>query len=152
MSPKMKPWLLVCGIFVIGVVTGGALTIGLGPHVYRFVHASAPPAPRDMKKNWMAHLIRDLNLNADQEAKIQPIVTDAAAKLQALHHEEMEQGSQIFKAANDQINALLTPDQQVEMQKMEAERQKMFPGHMHSGGFRHDGPDDQAPPPPPPTK
>lgn len=150
MSPKIKPWLLLGGIFVIGVVTGAALTIGLGPHFARFMHPPVP-AQHDMRKNWMAHLTKALNLSADQQAKIQPIVTDASTKLQALHHDEMEQGSQIFKTANDQISALLTPDQKAEMQKMEEERQKTFPGHMHpGGGFHHGGPDDQMPPPPAP--
>ena len=50
----------------------------------------------------------------------------------------MRTGSQIFKAANEQISAILTPEQQVEMQKLEAEREKMFPGgHKFPGGGFH---------------
>jgi Spy/CpxP family protein refolding chaperone len=145
MSPKFKPWLLLGGIFVIGVVTGSALTIGLGPH---FMHGSGE---RDMRKHWMAHLTAELNLTADQQAKIQPILADAEGKIQALRHEQVEHGYEIFKAADEQISALLTPDQKVELQKMEAEREKMFAGHMHPPGsmFNHDGPDDRMPPPPP---
>jgi Spy/CpxP family protein refolding chaperone len=145
MSPKLKPWLLLVGIFVIGVVTGSALTIGLGP---RFLH---PPMERDMKKHWLAHLTRELDLTADQQAKIEPILADSEEKLHALARDEKQRGAQIFKAADDQISALLTPDQQAKLQKMEEEREKMFGGRMHP--FGHGGPDDHMPqpiPPPPP--
>ena len=148
MSPTVKPWLLLGGIFLIGVVTGGVLVMGLGP---RFIHPSLQSA-RGMKVHWMESLTKRLNLTADQQAKIQPILTDADTKFQALIHDERQHGSQIFKDADDQISALLTPDQQVELKKMEAEREKMFSGHMRQkdGKFGHDGPDKPAPPPQPP--
>ena len=148
MSPKLKPWLLLGGIFVIGVVTGTALTIGLAP---RFLH----PPQHNMRANWMDRLTNRLHLTLDQQAKIQPILADADTKFQALLHDERQHGSQIFKDADDQIEAILTPDQQVELKKMEAERERMFPGHHPGGGnFNHGGPDEHQPPPPaspPPT-
>ena len=147
MSPKVKSWLLLAGIFVIGAVTGGALTIGLGPH---FQHPSQ--RPHSMKANWMEVLTKRLSLTPDQQTKIQPIVADADVKFQALFEDEKQQGSQIFKDADDKIEALLNPDQQAELKKIEAERQKMFHGHMHPGGnYGHGGEDQhQSPPAPPP--
>jgi hypothetical protein len=154
MSSKLKPWLMLAVIFIVGVVTGSTLTIGLGSH---FRH---PPGAQQMKRLWMAHLTERLNLTTDQQTKIQPILADAETKIQSVHHDEVERGSQIIKAADDQISALLTPAQQVELQKMESERQKMFSGHLRPWGgphdgpggmFHHDGPhDDMMPPPPPP--
>ena len=141
MSSKLKPWLLLAVIFIVGVVTGSALTIGLGPHISHFMH---PPGPHDMKKHWMEHLTHKLNLTADQQAKIEPILADAETKFQSLHRDEMERGAQIFKSSNDQISALLTPEQKVELQQMESEREKMFSGHMH----HHDDSDDRMPSPP----
>jgi Spy/CpxP family protein refolding chaperone len=146
MSPKVKPWLLVCGIFVIGVVTGSALTIGVGS---RFLHP--PQGAHSMKANWMDRLTKRLNLTPGQQAKIQPILADADTKFQALLHDERQHGSQIFKDADDQIEAILTPDQQVELKKMEAEREKMFPGHMHAGHGGQDAHEPPKPEPPPPT-
>ncbi len=143
MRPEFKPWLLLGIIFVVGVVTGSALTMGLAPH---FMH---PPVPREMKGHWMAHLIRDLDLTDEQQAKIQPILADADAKLQALRHDEVEHGAQIFKAADEQIAALLRPDQKVELLRMEAEREKMFSGHMRQWGPSHREPEDRRPPPGP---
>jgi Spy/CpxP family protein refolding chaperone len=121
------------------------LTIGLGPHFRHPPSEPGPPGAAQIGRNWMAHLTERLNLTADQQTKIEPILADAAAKIQALHRTEVEQGSQIFKSANSQISALLTPAQQVELQKMETEREKMFMGHMR----HHEGPGDGKPPPPP---
>jgi len=142
MSSTLKPWLVLAVIFIAGILTGVALTMALSPHFEK------PPGPRDMKQHWMARLTERLKLTSDQQAKIQPILTDAATKLQGLHRDEVERGSQIFKAANDQISALLAPNQKVELQKMESEREKMFLGHMH----HHGGPGDDGgmPPSPPP--
>jgi Spy/CpxP family protein refolding chaperone len=148
MSSKLKSWLLLAVIFIAGILTGVGLTIGLGPH---FKH---PPGPQQMKHLWMVSLVQRLNLTVDQQAKIEPILADATTRIQSLHRDEMERGAQIFKSAHDQIAALLTPQQEVELQKMESDREKMFSGHMRPWGspggmFHHNGPDENAPPPPP---
>jgi Spy/CpxP family protein refolding chaperone len=153
MSSQVKPWLLLSVIFIVGIVTGSALTIGLASH---FRHQ---PGAQQINRLWMAQLVQRLDLTADQQAKIQPILVDAKIKIQSLHRDEVERGSQIFQAANEQISALLTPEQKVEMQKMESEREKMFLGHLrpwgppHDGGaggmHHHGGPDDGRMPPPP---
>jgi Spy/CpxP family protein refolding chaperone len=137
MSSKVKPWLLLSVIFIVGIVTGAALTIGLGS---RFIH---PPGEQQMGHHWMAQLVQRLNLTADQQAKIEPIVTDAETRIQSLHRDEVERGSQIFKAVHDEISALLTPEQNVELQKLESDREKRFSEHMH----RHDGTDNGGKPP-----
>jgi len=151
MSSQIKPWLLLGGIFVVGIITGSALTIGWSAY---FKH---PPGEAQMKHHLMAGLTEQLKLTADQQAKIEPILADTGAKIQAIHHQEVGSVSQILKAADQQISALLTPEQQVEFQKIAAEREKMFSGHMHPWGppkdgpggfFHHDGPADQTPPPP----
>ena len=155
MSSKFKPWLLLAVIFIVGVVTGSALTIGLAPHFMR------AQGPRDMKQHWMEYLTRELNLTPDQQTKIEPILTDAEIKVRSLHREEVEQGSQIIKAADIQISALLTPGQKVELQKMESDREKLFSGHMRPWGAQREGPggmrrragpdDGMTPPTPPPA-
>ena len=107
--------LLLLLIFVLGIVTGSTLTIGLAPH---FAHV---PGAAQMKNHWMMRLVQRLKLTADQQAKIQPILTDAETKIQALQRDEVEHGSQIIKAANDQISAVLTPDQKAELESVESQ-------------------------------
>jgi Spy/CpxP family protein refolding chaperone len=161
MSSQLKPWLLLAVIFIVGVVTGSALTFGLGSHFLHRPGQQQIPGAQQINRLWMAQLVQRLELTSDQQAKIQPILTDAKTRIQSLHRDEMEHGSQIMKAAHDQISALLTPEQKVELQKMEAEREKMFLDHMRPWGSPHEGPggmrhhggpdDGMMPPPPPPA-
>jgi len=152
MSSKLKSWLLLAVIFVVGIITGSTLTIGLAPH---FMH---PPGARDMKRHWMRYLTRELSLTTDQQAKIQPIVADAVTRIHSVHRDEVERDSQIFKAADEQISSLLTPGQKMELQKMESDREKRFSDHMRPWDpphdappdmHHHEGPGDGGTPPPP---
>ncbi len=164
---KVKPWLFIAVIFIAGAITGAALTMGFGPP---FRHNPL----QAMNKLWMSRLTQELNLTPDQQAKIQPIVTDSADQMQKVRRDQFEQMTKIIDATNKAIAAILTPDQQQKLAKMESEmdqnRDKMFPGHkrMHEYGGPPGGPgqhwpmmppppqDDQkpvdqaAPPPPPP--
>ncbi len=138
MSPKLKPWLVLAVIFIAGVLTGVALNVALSSH------SNKPPGQHDFGKSIMTKITERLKLTPDQVTKIQPIIEDTAAKVRALHHEEMQRGADIFKANDDAIAAFLTPDQKAELQKMREEREKMFASHHH-----HDGLDDGGGPPPP---
>ena len=150
MMSKLKPWLILAVIFVAGILTGIAVTVAFPA---RFIH---PPQARESKNHLLDFLSHRLKLTPDQTAKVQPITEDAEAKLRSLHHEEVERGSEIFKAMDDQIAAVLNPDQKAELQKLETEREKMFGGHPRPWGNQrdHEGnpppPAPPAPPPPPP--
>ncbi len=157
MSSRVKSWLLLSVIFIAGVVTGSALTYGLGPHFAR------PPNPQQMKRLWMIQLVQRLNLTADQQAKIQPILAEAETRIQNLHREEVDGGARIIKETDNQIAAVLTPAQNAELQKMEEEREKRFADHLRLRNSQRDrdggSPDDMRPhddsdgggvPPPPP--
>jgi Spy/CpxP family protein refolding chaperone len=143
MTPKLKPWLFLAMIFIAGIMTGAALTIGLGPHF------KSNPGAQQMKSRWRAHLTERLNLTADQQSKIEPILTDSENKIQEARKTNMETVSQIIQKTNAQIAAILTPDQQAQLEKMSKEmdqnRDRMFPGH-HSWGGPHGGPGSGPPP------
>src|SRR5882762_3338499 len=122
MSAQVKPWLVLAVIFVAGILTGVALTIGLSGH---FMHA---PGEAQMKKHLIARYMKELNLTAEQQAKIEPILNEAATKIQGIHHEEVDRFSQIFKTTDEQVSAFLTPEQKALLQKMESDRERMFSG------------------------
>ncbi len=158
MSAALKPWLILAVIFVAGAMTGTAITMVCSG---QFTHsAGAPPGPPD-EHMWMMHLTRQLNLTADQQAKIEPIMRDTAAQLQKIHNDEFEKIRPILKASDDQIAAILTPDQQAALKQLEADREKAFSKHGHPWGPPHEGPggmhfrnheggpDDGRPPGPP---
>ncbi len=151
MTSKLKPWLFITLIFVAGIMTGAALTIALSTHFFK------PPGAQQMKSRWMMYLTRQLNLTADQQAKVDPILTDSENQMQAARKDNADRVSQIIQKANAQIAAILTPEQQDALEKMskdmESRRDMMFPGHKHPWGCPHGGPDGQGGPsgPPPPT-
>ena len=136
MSSKLKPWLVLGLIFAIGILTGSELTVDLPSYFAR------PADEQQMKQHWMSHLVRRLKLTADQQAQILPILAAAEVKIQSLHRDEVQRGSEIIKQANDQMTPCLTPVQVVELQRMETEREKLFADHIQPGNtVGHDGSD-----------
>ncbi|HVO61185.1 MAG TPA: hypothetical protein VMT53_09625 [Terriglobales bacterium] len=84
-------------------------------------------------------LTRNLNLNADQQAKVNDILTSEQSQMQSLHSDtSMAQADRrakmmdIRKSSDDQIRALLDPTQQQKWDKMEAKREKRMEKH-HRG-------------------
>jgi Spy/CpxP family protein refolding chaperone len=135
MSATVKAWLLLGGIFIVGVVTGGALTFGFASH-FRSAHNEA-----EIRTHLMTMYVRRLDLTDDQRAKIVPIVRDTAHSIQDLHHDEVSRGSEIFRTANEKILAILTPDQKAQLQKIEQEQEAMFSSRlMRPGGPPREGP------------
>ena len=136
MSAALKPWLILAVIFIAGGFTGSAVTMVLSGQLFR-----APGALPDMQQRWMLHLTRQLNLTADQQAKIEPIVRETAAQLQKIHNEEFDKIRPILKASDDQIAAILTPEQQAALKQMVANREEDFLRHQRQWGPRNGGPD-----------
>ena len=143
MSGTLKPWLILAVIFVAGGFTGAALTMVFSGH---FMHSAGPPD--DMRQAWLGRLTRQLNLTADQQAKIEPILRDTEDKVKKVHQEEFDKIRPILQASDDQIAAILTPEQKTELKQMAAKReedflrrQRQWSGGPHNGGPEggHDG-------------
>lgn len=93
---------------------------------------------RDPHKMAM-HLSKKLGLNADQAAKLEPILADRQQKMMALksdtsmtREQRHTQMQAIQKGTQEQLAGVLTPDQ---MEKM-----KGMMHHGHRGGDHADGP------------
>jgi Spy/CpxP family protein refolding chaperone len=149
MTPKLKSWLVLALIFLAGVVSGGALSLVLAPHFLR------PPPEAMLGRHMMERLTHELQLTADQQAKIEPIIMQTTRQIHEVHSEEVGRISQIMKAANDQLAPILTPDQKAQLDKIESEGgAREFFQHQHGWGepgqpHFHD--DDKPGPPPPPA-
>ena len=129
---RIKPWLVMGLIFIVGIITGVSLTVGFrsdGMH---------PPDAHQMRNRLLERLTDRLQLTADQQAKIEPILIDAGNQMQALHRDEVERVSKIIEDANTRIAPLLTADQLAEFKKMEVERP--YSSHMHSWSNPHEHP------------
>ncbi|MGC8550224.1 MAG: hypothetical protein ACP5M4_11045 [Acidobacteriaceae bacterium] len=149
----------------------GSLIFGMNA-VPMFAQESAPPPPPPPMQQGMggmhhgmrggmhhrmmtpdeqlAHMTKVLDLTADQQAKLKPILVARDQKMRAIwkqHAQEMRQMHEQMMAANKeskaQVDAVLTPEQQAKMQAMMQKRME----RMHQRWQRQG---TQPPPPPPP--
>lgn len=105
----------VLSLATMAIVTAqGPADAGPGPGR----HHHGEMGPHHMK-NPLDGLSEDLNLTADQKAKVQPIVDQTKPQIRAIHEEAMQKTKAVMDNAMTQIRPLLTAEQQ---QKMDAIR------------------------------
>ena len=71
-------------------------------------------------------LTSGLNLTADQQAKVQPIIDQAKPQIIAIHQEAMQKTHALMDGVMSQIRPLLTPDQQKKFDVMQKAHQDML--------------------------
>jgi periplasmic protein CpxP/Spy len=94
-------------------------------------------------------MAKHLNLNADQQTKVKDILTSEQSQMQKLHGDSsMSQDDRrskmmdLHKASNDQIRALLNPDQQRKFDEMQSKHEQ-GQGHHHGQAPGAAAPDSQ---------
>jgi hypothetical protein len=109
---QMKRSLLT--LIAIGAISAGlAIAQGEGPG--GFHHGGNP----------LEHLSKSLNLTADQQAKVQPILDAAKPQLQAIHQDAMTKAKAIHDNVMSQIRPLLTAQQQAKADQLQKAHQDM---------------------------
>ncbi len=110
----------------IALTIGSALALST---LSAFAHEHAEHADHrgmhGMHGNPLEHLTKELDLTADQQAKVSPIVDQAKPQLQAIHKEAMQKARAVIESATAQIRPLLTPQQQTKfdaIQKAQADK------------------------------
>ncbi len=110
-----------------------------------------PPAGHHMMSpdQRLQHMTKMLNLTADQQQKIKPILENESTQMQSLHQDtsmsrddRMSKMQQIRQGTNEQINGVLTPEQQQKFQQMQAQQRE----HMGHGAGAGQAQPQQAPP------
>jgi Spy/CpxP family protein refolding chaperone len=76
--------------------------------------------------NPLDHITADLNLTADQKAKVQPILDEAKPQIAAIHQDAMQKGKAVMDSTMSQIRPLLTPDQQTKLDAIRKAHQDMM--------------------------
>jgi Spy/CpxP family protein refolding chaperone len=120
-------------VFISGVTTGGFLGIH---HLKR--HFLGPPHSGDVAGRMREHFRRALDLTAEQENKIAPIIDTTTTKLEAIRIETAERVRTVMEESKRQISPQLSAEQQKKLEKLEAQHRKIMIHH-------------RFPPPPPPT-
>ena len=95
-------------------------------------HAQMDPAKR------AAMLAKKLNLNADQQSKVEEVLKSEQSQMEGVHsdtslskEDRRSKMMDIHKSSSDQIRGLLDPDQQKKWDEMQAKQQERMQEHHH---------------------
>ena len=111
-NTTLKVWLVLVVVFVLGSLTGGAVT-----GFYRTMSRPERNAPRDK----MEKLRRDLNLTDDQVKSVSAILDETKNEYKALRTELKPRFEEPRQKARAKIRALLSADQQQKFDAMVAQ-------------------------------
>jgi Spy/CpxP family protein refolding chaperone len=118
MKPNMKRNLLA-------IAAAGAIALG------GFVVVQAQPGPGG-PGHWRGHafglkgITEKLDLTADQQTKVQPILDAAKPQIAAIHQEAMQKMHTVMNSTLTQIRPLLNADQQKKLDAIEKAHQDMM--------------------------
>ena len=94
-------------------------------------------------------MAKHLNLDADQQAKVKDILTSEQSQMQKMHQDSsMSQDDRrskmmdVHKASNDQIRAVLNPDQQKKFDEMQSKHEQ-WQGHRRGQAPGSTAPDSE---------
>jgi Spy/CpxP family protein refolding chaperone len=73
----------------------------------------------------MGHLTKALNLTAEQQSKVQPLIDQARPQIVAIHKDAMDKTHAIIDKTMSQIRPILTSDQQKKFDDMQKAHQDM---------------------------
>src|SRR2546423_2104985 len=73
----------------------------------------------------MGHLTKALNLTAEQQSKVQPLIDQARPQIMAIHKDAREKTNAIIDKTMSQVRPILTADQQKKFDDLQKARQDM---------------------------
>ena len=115
---RLKMWVVLVAVFVLGSVTGAALT-GL----YRSRASSDRPEAHEKAMHERLEKMRaELNLTDDQTKAVQAIIDETRNEYRALRTELRPRFEEPRQKARARIRALLTPEQQQKFDAMIAQQ------------------------------
>lgn len=132
--------------FLLVFVAGAATGIYFGLHHLRHHVVLGPPHSGDVPGRMREHLRRALDLTAEQESKIAPIVDATSSKLETIRVETAERVRTVMEDSKKEIAPLLTPEQQKKLDTLDTKHRKMM---LHHGFLPPPPPKDKPPPPAP---
>jgi Spy/CpxP family protein refolding chaperone len=113
---------------LLAIVTAGAIALG------GFVVVNAQPGPGGHGP-WHGHafglhrITEKLDLTADQQTKVQPILDQAKPQIVAIHQEAMQKMKTVMDKTLSDIRPLLTADQQKKLDAIQKAHQDMMNAH-----------------------
>jgi len=138
-----KPWKVVlafAGIFLAGALAGGMMMLRIDrpPRM-----PGRMPPPREFVPEMLQRMSRELELTAEQQARIQPILQRTQQDFQELRRDHVRDVTAMMERMHADVSAVLTPAQRVKLEEMRQALQSRADRVRRT--FLGDGP----PPPPP---
>jgi len=113
---------------LLAIAAAGAIALG------GFVVVQAQPGPGG--RHWhgghafgLRGITEKLDLTADQQAKVQPILDAAKPQIAAIHQEAMQKMKTVMDSTVSQIRPLLNADQQTKLDAIQKAHQDMMNAH-----------------------
>ena len=113
---------------LLAIAAAGAIALG------GFVVVQAQPGPGG--RHWhgghafgLRGITEKLDLTADQQTKVQPILDAAKPQITAIHQEAMQKAKGVIDSSLSQIRPLLTADQQKKLDAVQKAHQDMVNAH-----------------------
>jgi Spy/CpxP family protein refolding chaperone len=111
---------------LLALAAAGAIALG------GFVVVQAQAGAGGGAGHWHGHafglrgLTDKLNLTADQQTKVQPILDAAKPQIAAIHQEAMQKMQTVMTSTLSQIRPLVNPDQQKQIDAIQKAHQDMI--------------------------
>jgi Spy/CpxP family protein refolding chaperone len=125
---RMKK-LFVCALLVLAVACGGTALYAQDTMSQSGGQGGGGGRHMMSPDQRLQHMTQQLNLTADQQQKIKPILEEESQQMQTLRQDSSVSGAdrmskmqQIRQGTNDQIKAVLNPDQQQKFEEMQTHR------------------------------
>ena len=131
--------------FLLVFVAGGTTGAFFGFHHIRHHVILGPPKSGEVGDKMREHFRRSLDLTAEQEAKVAPIIEATSAKLEAIRLETAERVRTVMDESKKEVAPLLTPEQLKKLDKLDAQHRKMMLHHGFGPPSKHDH--EHKPPP-----
>jgi hypothetical protein len=121
----MKHWkaiAAVCGIFILGLICGGLVTIRVIDHRLESVARSGPRAVQELV---VQRLTRQLRLSETQRGQVEEITRKATVRLEEARRKIAPEIEGTMQSAETEIRAVLTPEQAEKFDRL-AQRRRAF--------------------------
>jgi hypothetical protein len=120
--PNLSVVVYLCLVFVSGIAVGG---FGLGLYRTHTVSAtSVPMGPEEMKRHYVEDLKTRLKLQPDQLQNLESILRTTDSRYRELREKYRPEVRAIHESQVHNIRAMLNSAQQVEYDRLRAEREK----------------------------
>ena len=128
---KTKAAIYLALIFVAGAIAGGSVVMS-SPKTFAPDKPARPhKSPKEFQNSIWNHLKDRLELTEEQAKQVEPIFRAGFAEVRAIQERSLQEVEAAIRKNHEQMGALLTEEQRLELQEMNRERQEFFKNRGH---------------------